>query len=330
MSQIFDIYVGTEKQHFTAHEVFLAHSPRLKLMCTAKKTIKKGNTKLIFPFDHPSSFAHLLEYLYFSIIAIPTSESVREARQLADLFSVAKKFQLPEMQEDIISRLDSSGISSRLSAMEFFGLADDLFSEGIVQNLHKYFAKAAPPLIKALDHEHLPELERMAAEGGDFAQALLAAYRQTFVLSTPVDDPKALEQFNLESSTSSDTDVGTSVKTEMQPEIKDEFGTKMLKVCPPSWDNLSEADKMLVRLRAETGNWNQISQAWCEATGANASIKTLLASYGRITADWWQLKYGDVCNPHPVSPLPRPVLFAQFYEIGVSLHSLIADSQSLL
>lgn len=305
MSQIFDVYVGAEKRHFTAHEEFLARSPRLKLMCSSKnmKRHSKGATNLIFPFENPNSFSHLLQYLYLSIIAVPPSEPLAEARQLAELFSVARKFQLDEMQEDIISRLDTSEMSSRISTMEFFSLAEDLFLEGVVNSLLRYFLKVAPSLIKTLDEEHLPELERMVADGGDFAQALFAAYRETYRLNSLEDDPKTQEELKEELSIFSD------VKTEMEPEIKDEPGTKKVKVSPPSWDNLSEADKILVRLRAETGNWNQISQKSYKATGVNASIKELLARYSRITADWWQLKNGDVCNSNlPSPPFPKSTL----------------------
>lgn len=314
MSKIFDIYVGTERKHFSAHEVFLARSPKLKLSCANQKT-KKGQSKvattLIFPFEHPNSFGHLLEYLYLNIIAVPASEPLNEARQLAELFSVAKRFQLPQMQEDIISRLDNSEMSSRISVMEFFGLAEDLFSEGMVNGLQTYFAKAAQPLIKTLDEEHLLELERMVAEGGDFAQALFSAYRETFRLIT--------EEVKEEFSSSSGTDVETIVKTEMQPEIKVEPGTKKSKVSPPSWVNLSEADKTLVQLRAETSNWNQISQAWYRATGNKATIKALIIRYSRITTDWWQLKLGDVCSLTP-SYFPIPSLFSSpKSEIGASL-----------
>lgn len=200
------------------------------------------------------------------------------------------------MQNDVISRLDDSQISSRISAMDFFSLAEDLFSEGMVDSLQRYFTKVAPPLINALNDEHLPELERMVADGGEFAQALFAAYRETFRLKT-------VEELKEKLSTSSDKEEGTHVKTEMQPEIKTEQGTKQSKVSSPSWDSLSEKDKMLVNLRAETGNWNQISQAWYKATGMKASIKGLLARYTHITADWRPLKDGDVWSPSS-SPLP--------------------------
>lgn len=303
MSQIFDIYVGTERQHFTAHEVFLARSPKIKSMCTkqaAKKRNGRYTTSLVFPFEHPNSFGHLLEYLYFNIIAVPASNCISEARQLADLFSVARRYQLPELQEDIIARLDNSEMSSRVSTIEFFSLAEDLFSEGMVNSLQKYFAKVAPPLLQTLDDEHMSELERMVTEGGDFAQALFATYREAFRLKVREGGHKPLKGLEKELSTSSDMAVGTYLKIKMQPEIKDEHGTKESKVSSPSWDSLSEADKTLVRLRTETGNWNQIRQAWSKATGADASIKELLARYGGITSDWWQLKDGDVCNPSPL------------------------------
>ncbi|MCJ1426966.1 hypothetical protein MMC29_004869 [Sticta canariensis] len=294
-SQIFNIYVGTERTHFTAHEVFLARSPRLKALCVTKKGKYKGATNLKFPFEHPNSFSHLLEYLYLNVIAIPTGESIVEARQLADLFSVARRFQLHEMQKDVISRLDDSQISSRIPAMDFFSLAEDLFSEGMVDSLQRYFIKVAPPLINALNDEHLPKLERMVADGGEFAQALFAAYRETFHLKTVEESKEKL-------STSSDTEVGTRVKIEMQPETKIEQGTNKLKVSSPSWDSLSEKDKMLVNLRSETSNWNQISQAWHKATGTKVSIKGLLARYTHITAGWRPLKDGDVRNPNFTSP----------------------------
>ena len=200
------------------------------------------------------------------------------------------------MQKDIISRLDDSQISSKISVMDFFSLAEDLFSEGIVDSLQKYFIKVSPPLINALNDEHLPELERMIAAGGEFAQALFAAYHETF-------RPKTAEESKEKLSTSSDTDVETHIKTEMQPEIKIEQETKKSKVSCESWDSLSEKDKMLVSLRAETGNWNQISQAWYKATGMKASIKGLISRYTLITADWRLLKDSDVCTKFFLIPI---------------------------
>lgn len=211
--------MGAEKQHFTAHEEALARSPRLKLLCT-KQTTKKGNSKLrpslVFPLEDPNSFGHLLEYLYLNIVFIPASESLVEARQLADLFSVARTFELGELQEDIISRLESSGISSRVSAMEFISLAEDLFSGGMVKGLQSYFAKEAPSLMKTLSDDHFLEVECMIAEGGDFAQALFSAYREAFRLKNREEAKENLSRGN-------DADVETSVKIDMEPETKDEL-----------------------------------------------------------------------------------------------------------
>lgn len=314
MSPIFHIYVGTEKQHFTGHEAFLARSPKLKFLCAqdAKKGNVKGIRKFFFPMEHPESFGHLLEYLYLNIIAIPTSDSSAETRQLAGLFSVARRFQLHELQEDIIARFYHSQMSSRVSAMEFFSLAKDLFSEGMINSLEKYFAKEAPLLIKTLDDECFPELECMVAEGGPFAQALFAAYRAAFRPQTLGTGPKTPKELKEELSTSSNADGREYIKTEMQAETEyeheteDEHETKRLKVSPPPWDDLNEADKFLVQLRAETGNWNQISKAWNKANGANASVKTLLDRYSHITAKWWSLNDGDVCKHNsPSSLLPK-------------------------
>jgi hypothetical protein len=64
---------------------------------------------------------------------------------------------------------------------------------------------------------------------------------------------------------------------------------------PTSYDNASEEDKMLLRMKDEEGKgWNEIRKAWIAMTGETVGKSTLSGRYGRIKANFVVFKKEDV------------------------------------
>ncbi len=296
-SQIFDLFVGPEKRHFAVHRAVLNQSPHFKSLCNAQALTKNGGAKakttLVLPLDCPQGIGHLLEYIYTNKFTIRGAEPLDEAKQLADLYLLASHYTLPGLQEAVISQLELSHTSSKISAMQFFNMAEDLYTEEPHIVMREYFARVAPGLLRTVAEGELLELLRMISEGGDFATDLFAAHHQAFGLGH-------LSASNPESETQ-DGPQPKSEKADGPPAGPVDIRTAWddANEIPSFWHEMTEADQLLVTMREEGKTWNDIDQALKQKHGKSGSISEWVSRYGRISINMahMRLKKGDVCSP---------------------------------
>lgn len=303
-SVIFDIYVGAEKCKFSIHDSFLMRCPKLKSMCMAQG-LRKGQTKagttLFLPREDSNTFGYLLEYLYFGALFTDDLDPMEEARLLADLFSLGSRCQSDSLVKDIVIRLETSKMSSRISPSQFLHLTEDLFTENNDTNLREYFVRAVPELFKTIEEPDFPEIDRMIGDGGTFAIALFAAYREAF-------GPKA-KILNDWADAKKGSDI--QVDVELEPNDEPEHKKSRTSFHEPrniscSWCDLKEIEKSLIRLRAKGDPWDKISEALEMETGEKIPIKELITRYASIFTDWRRVKIINVCSP---PCLLAPVMF---------------------
>ena len=294
-SQVFDLYIGQDKRHFAIHRAVLNQSPHFRNLCNTQALSRSGGAKaknsLYLPLDNPQGMGHLLEYLYTNRFTVLETEPLHEAKQLADLYLLASNYKLPGLQEAVISQLELSHISSKVTAMQFFNMAEDLYSEEPHIAMREYFARVAPGLLRTVAEEELQELLRMISEGGDFATDLFAAHHQAF-------GPGHLPASHPESETQ-DGPLPKRVKTD-EPSAAGPVNIRTVwddaNDIPSFWHEMSEADKLLVNMREEGKSWNEIDQALKVKHGKTGSITEWLNRYGRISINMahMRLKKGDV------------------------------------
>lgn len=299
-SQIFDLYVGPEKRHFAVHRAVLNQSPQIRSLCNTQALSKnggaKGRTTLSLERDDPKGIGHLLEYLYTNKFTVRGVESLDEAKQLADLYLLASNYTLPGLQEAVITQLESSHTSSKITAMQFFNMAEDLYSEEPHVAMREYFAKVAPGLLRTVAEDELQELLRMISEGGDFATDLFAAHHQAF-------GPGHLPASHPESETQ-DGPVPKSETTDEPLAGPDNIRTAWddAHEIPSFWHEMTAADQLLITMREEGKTWNEIDHAQTEQHGKSGSISEWVSRYGRISINMahMRMKKGDVGSPeHP-------------------------------
>jgi hypothetical protein len=97
-------------------------------------------------------------------------------------------------------------------------------------------------------------------------------------------------------------DESPTKKTKTTPKAKPANGEKPAKAgmrpMPTSWENASEEDRMLLRMKDEENKpWAEIKEAWEKMTGEKVGGSTLSGRYGRIKANFVILSEGDVSFP---------------------------------
>jgi len=250
----------------------------------------KTKTTLALELDSPQGMGHLLEYLYTNKFAVRGADPLDEAKQLADLYLLAGHYMLPGLQEAVISQLELSHTSSKVTAMQFFNMAEDLYSEEPHVVMREYFARVAPGLLRTVAEQELEELLRMISEGGDFATDLFTAHHQAFGPGhLPISHPESESQ---------DGPLPKRLQTEGPPAGPISIRTAWddANEIPSFWHEMSEADKLLVTMREEGKSWNEIDVALKEKHGKTGSITEWLNRYGRISINMahMRLKKGDV------------------------------------
>ena len=254
---------------------------------------------------------HLLEYLYTKNFTILATDPLDEAKHLADLYLLASNYELPGLQEAVISQLESRHISSKVTAMQFFNMAEDLYSEEPHVVMREYFARVAPGLLRTVAEEELQELLRMISEGGYFATDLFAAHHQAFgpghLLSSHPESE--FQEGPMPKRVKTDEPTAGPVNIRTAWDDANEI--------PSFWHEMSEADKLLVNMREEGKSWNEIGQALNVKHGKTGSITEWLNRYGRISINMahMRLKKGDV----GLSMSPLHASFADSVRAGGSL-----------
>lgn len=287
-SQVFDIWVGSEPCQFAVHEDLLVKSPKLKSLCTAAK-LKSRNGKMAnvihLPKCNPVSMGYIFEYLYSDTLKIAVTNALEELKQLAELYSLCCSFQLDDLKRTVVENLESSQLSSKVPAIQFLKVIESMYQEESHSILNTYFIKVAPGLVKALEESDPSEIGKMIYEGGAFATAIFGAFREVYKSKSDI--------VLMEDTRKVKVKAESGIEGEPEPKrVKFQIRGPLEDL--PSWADLSDADRMLARLRAQQNSWHQISATLETVTGEPHPIDKLMDRYDRITANWWNLQDGDV------------------------------------
>lgn len=92
--------------------------------------------------------------------------------------------------------------------------------------------------------------------------------------------------------------VATQIKTE-DPKARKESRThkqphvKSIGI-PTSWEEASDADRMLITMKGGGADWGKIRELWKDMTGQDTANSTLPNRYLRVKANLMRLEEGDV------------------------------------
>lgn len=237
----------------------------------------------------PIEFGHLLEYLYTGRFSIKASNPPDEADQLAELYLLGSQHELPKLQEEVISLLESSQIAEKIKVVDFFTMAENLYNQES-DVLRKYFAKVAPRLVESALKIDPEELQRMVSDGGTFAIDLFKAQHDAFISrrtdqATPSNSADAKMQDSEDQQSPSPTTPSPKVRS--IGDCADDI--------PASWYDATDTDRLLVKMRNSGDSYEVIHQAW-QDLGYESSIRSLLERYERIHVNMAKmlLKPGEV------------------------------------
>lgn len=102
---MYKLFVGPEKKLFHAHEAVLSRSPVFERMCsgTFKESVEK---QIDLPDDDANAFGCVLEFMYLGVFrGDETPDRVAKADLLANVYVLAEKYQLKDLQDLLICPL---------------------------------------------------------------------------------------------------------------------------------------------------------------------------------------------------------------------------------
>ncbi|KAL2037765.1 hypothetical protein N7G274_009490 [Stereocaulon virgatum] len=191
-TSIFIIQLGPEGRPdcptFHAHESVLCGSKIMALeieKAKANRRATKQNTLPLMPHD-PVAFEQMLQFLYkdrFNLTADPPKPAppitaIERMREIHELFSLAKHYQLPNLQKQVVKLFSHARMLSKVTPATFFDWAEDMYYEELdhdVGPFKAYFSRVAPVMLREAKEETLTELYRMTAQGGGFSCELFKA-----------------------------------------------------------------------------------------------------------------------------------------------------------
>lgn len=156
------------------HRSILRLSPVLACMTTS--SFSEGITKEIaFPEDDADGFGRILEHLYgnndaaFDVCEL----GFDGAEKLADVYGLAEKYQLPNVQDRVIrelKQLDELKLNQKL----FFRIARQIcqVTRESDANFDSYFAQQAAIHLKSMSKQEVDELSKLLCSGGSFASKI--------------------------------------------------------------------------------------------------------------------------------------------------------------
>lgn len=179
---LYSLIVGSAQHVFTIHKSTLSLSP--VLACMTSDSFSEGVTReIVLPEDDADSFGRILEHLYgnndvaFDVDLLDFDG----AEKLADMYGLAEKYQLPDVQDRVIQKLKQLDVL-RENRMTFFKIAHQIFqstrdTDAIFQS---YFATQAAIHLKSMLKEELEELSEMICLGGRFARKVFQVQADTY------------------------------------------------------------------------------------------------------------------------------------------------------
>lgn len=137
------------------------------------------------------AFEQMLQFLYKDKFLLSKNKTTAIARldEFKELMSLAKHYDLPNLQKQIVKLFSSSKILARIPPGTFFDWAEDMYYEELDHEkgpFKIYLSKVAPMLMKAADEATRKDLVKMIKNGGGFAEQLFIA--ATTVCHSSLDD----------------------------------------------------------------------------------------------------------------------------------------------
>ena len=147
----------------------------------------RQQTLHIDPHD-AGAFEQMLQYLYTDRVTLLKLSSVLgRLKELHELMSLAKHFQLPGMQKLVVKMFAKSKLQSKVDAVTFFDWAEDMYYEELDHEhgqFKKYFERVAPTLMmndvekgeeRGMSNDLMTQILDMVKLGGGYAQELFKA-----------------------------------------------------------------------------------------------------------------------------------------------------------
>lgn len=163
---------------FTVHQRILAQSPVFARMTTSgfSESITK---EIVLPEDDEDIFGHIIEFLYgnerdaYDFSPCDESEFVEK---LADMFVLADKYNILNIQDGIIAKLEEAK-SLEKNRMAFFITAHRITqnSQDTYGYFQSYFARKVVTHLKALTTEETRELLKLVESAGIFSRWMFEA-----------------------------------------------------------------------------------------------------------------------------------------------------------
>ncbi|KAL9118181.1 MAG: hypothetical protein Q9187_005276 [Circinaria calcarea] len=201
MSDTFNIIVGDTKPGFIVHASVLIQSPVLLAMCEGQ--FQEAVThNIALDDDNPADFSLMLEYLYTGDFPFEGSENLELEHQLADIYILADKYQLPLLKDLVIAKLSSSTsfyVGSKANRTAFFAIAYKIYN-GTTDSetnrvFYNFFAKFAVPVLQKLKRDEVQAVQDLLIDGGRFAGDMFAVQmRQMWADEEKMGDLAAMEE----------------------------------------------------------------------------------------------------------------------------------------
>lgn len=126
------------------------------------------------------AFEQMLQFLYKDNFLLSKNKKTPEGRleEFKELMSLAKHYDLPGLQKQVVKLFSSSKILGKVPPGTFFDWAEDMYYEELDHDkgpFKLYFSKIAPVLMKGADEATMKDMVRMIKQGGGFAEQLFIA-----------------------------------------------------------------------------------------------------------------------------------------------------------
>lgn len=179
---IFTLKVGSAEQVFMVHKSILRLSPVLACMTTS--SFSEGIAKEIaLPEDDEDSFGRILEHLYGNNDAAfdIQLQGLDGAEKLADVYGLAEKYQLPDVQDRVIQKLKQLDVLKQNRKL-FFRIARQICQTTRDSDtvFDSYFAQQAAEHLKSMSQNEVDWLSEMLCSGGSFASKIFQVQADTY------------------------------------------------------------------------------------------------------------------------------------------------------
>lgn len=156
------------------HKSILRLSPVLACMTTS--SFSEGIAKEIaLPEDDEDSFGRILEHLYGNNDAAfdIQLQGLDGAEKLADVYGLAEKYQLPDVQDRVIQKLKQLDVLKHNRKI-FFRIARQICQTTRDSDtvFDSYFAQQAAEHLKCMSQNEVDWLSKMLCSGGSFASRI--------------------------------------------------------------------------------------------------------------------------------------------------------------